>query len=130
MGGWTDLPFFALVLIILLVTILVGSFASNTACANILLPIVAVLAQNSETIHPWSLMFPTCFMTSCCFLLPVSTPPNLIAFGYGKFAARDMLIHGAVFTLVSLFIVIGMTSLLLPPVFDTREFPEWARRTE
>jgi di/tricarboxylate transporter len=114
-------------MIIALVTTAVGSFASNAACANILLPIVGAVAQNSAMINPWRLMFPACFVTSCCFLLPVRTPPNLIAYGYGRFFMKDMLVHGAVFTVASLFMVIGMCDLLMPPVFNVREFPDWGR---
>jgi di/tricarboxylate transporter len=126
MHGWTKIPLSALILLVMLITTVFSTFASNTACANIMLPIVAVLAQNSGTIHPWRLMFPTCFMTSCCFLLPVSTPPNLIAYGSGRLAMRDFLIHGGVFTVISLLIVWGMTSALMPAVFNAKEMPDWA----
>ncbi|OHT06322.1 Sodium:sulfate symporter transmembrane region family protein [Tritrichomonas foetus] len=126
MQGLTKLPLFALLLVILIVTAVLGSVASNTACANILIPIMAVFAQNSGKYHPWIMMFPVCFMTSCCFLLPVSTPPNLIAYGYGRLKMTDFLIHGSLFTVLSMFIIIGMCLGLLPAVFDAGSFPDWA----
>ncbi|OHT10099.1 Sodium:sulfate symporter transmembrane region family protein [Tritrichomonas foetus] len=129
MKGLSKLPLFGLLTIILIVAAILGSVASNTACANILIPIMAVFASNSGVYHPYMLMFPVCFMTSCCFLLPVSTPPNLIAYGYGRLKMTDFLIHGSLFTVVSLFVIIGMCMAILPPVFDAGSFPDWAKST-
>jgi sodium-dependent dicarboxylate transporter 2/3/5 len=126
MKSWTEWPLFALLLVLMLVTMAISVIASNTACANLLLPLMAVIGQQSRSVHPWLLMFPTCLMTSCCFLLPISTPPNLIAYGYGRLTMGDFVVHGAVFSLVSLFVVIGMCLALLPPVFGARGFPDWA----
>lgn len=127
MKGLSKLPLFPILIIILIIAAVLGTVASNTACANILIPIMAVFSSNSEKYHPWMLMFPVCFMTSCCFLLPVSTPPNLIAYSYGRLKMSDFLIHGALFTVVSLFVVIGLCMAILPPVFDAGSFPDWAR---
>ena len=126
MKSMTNLPFVGLLFIIMILTAIISTVASNTACANILIPIMAVLAQNSRTIHPYRLMFPICFMTSCCFLLPVSTPPNLIAYGYGRLTMKDFLLHGSVFTIVSILIIVGMCEALLGPVFSANTFPDWA----
>jgi di/tricarboxylate transporter len=128
MKSWTNWPLVGLQLVLMIVASAVSSVASNTACANLLIPIMSVMAQNSEKIHPWLLMFPVCFMTSCTYLLPVSTPPNLIAYGYGRLTMRDFVLHGAVFTVVSLFIVLAMSLALLPPIFQARGFPDWAQR--
>lgn len=73
MKGISKLPIFPLLIIICLITGVLSSVASNTCCANILIPIMAAFASNLEKYHPWMLMFPICFMTSFCFLLPVST---------------------------------------------------------
>lgn len=123
----TSLSLFPLLVCILFVTAIISTVASNTACANILIPIMAVLSQTSEKYHPWKLMFPMCFMTSCCFLLPVSTPPNLIAYGSGRLKMSDFLIHGAVFTVISIFVIIGMCMAIIPAVFKADSFPDWAR---
>ena len=128
MKGLSKLPLFPLLIIILIIAAVLGTVASNTACANILIPIMAVFSSNSEKYHPWMLMFPVCFMTSCCFLLPVSTPPNLIAYSYGRLKMSDFLIHGTFFTVVSLFVIIGMCMALLPKIFDAGSFPDWARK--
>lgn len=108
MKSLSKLPLFPLLLIICFITAILGTVASNTCCANILIPIMAVFASNSEKYHPWMLMFPICFMTSFCFLLPVSTPTNLIAYSYGRLKLTVFLIHGAVFTIVTLLVNVGM----------------------
>ena len=128
MKGLSKLPLFLLLVIILIITAVLGTVASNTCCANILIPIMAVFASNSEKYHPWLLMFPICFMTSFCFLLPVSTPPNLIAYSYGKLKLTDFLIHGSFFTIVTLLINIALCMALLPKIFDAGSFPDWARK--
>jgi di/tricarboxylate transporter len=46
MKNWTTLSFFVLLLVVVIVTVVVGSFASNTTCANVLLPIVTVLGDD------------------------------------------------------------------------------------
>lgn len=128
MKGLSKLPIFLLLLIICFITAVLGTVASNTCCANILIPIMAVFASNSEKYHPWMLMFPICFMTSFCFLLPVSTPPNLIAYSYGRLKLTDFLIHGSFFTVVTLLVNIGMCMALLPKIFDAGSFPDWAKK--
>lgn len=126
----TDLPLFVLLLTICVVTSVLSNIASNTACANILLPVVAMLAKNGKKIHPYVLMIPTAFATSCCFIMPVATPPNLICYGSGRLQMKDFLIGGSAINIISIIIVIGGSMLLIPPVFDAHEFPEWANTTE
>lgn len=127
--GFSKLPLFPLLLIMCVITGVLSSVASNTCCANILLPIMAVFASNSEKYHPWMLMFPICYMTSFCFLLPVSTPPNLISYGYGKLKLTDFVIHGSFFTIISMLINIALCMALLPKVFDAGHFPDWAKNS-
>ena len=124
--GLGNLNEFVLILIICIVTAVLSNIASNTACANILLPIVAVIAKNTQKYHPWMLMIPTAFATSCCFILPVATPPNLICYGSGRLAMKDFMMAGSLINIISVLIVVGMSMALIPPVFKATGFPDWA----
>ncbi|OHT13718.1 Sodium:sulfate symporter transmembrane region family protein [Tritrichomonas foetus] len=124
--GLGQLNLFALLLIICLVTAILSNIASNTACANILLPVVAFVAKNAGKYHPWVLMIPTAFATSCCFILPVATPPNLVCYGSGRLTMKDFMVAGSLINLISIIIVVGLSMALVPPVFSARDFPDWA----
>ena len=128
--GLTKMNQFLLLSIITFVTSGFSNIASNTATANIILPIVGSMAKTSKTIHPYMLMIPAAFATSCCFILPVATPPNLICMGSKKINAKDFMIAGSLINLISIFIVVIFTILLVPPVFDANEFPSWANLTK
>lgn len=122
-----DLPEFTLILVISAISVLMTNLvASNTACANILLPIVAGLSQSAQKYHPYILMIPSAFATSSSFIMPVATPPNLICFSSGRLTTLDFVKTGVVLTVVSLMVVTLMSMALIPPVFDAREFPDWA----
>jgi sodium-dependent dicarboxylate transporter 2/3/5 len=126
----TNLPLFVLLLCICLITSILSNIASNTACANILLPIVASIARTSQKHHPWVLMIPTAFATSVCFIMPVATPPNLICFGSGRLDTMDFMTAGTFINIISLFIVIVMCMFLVPNVLDANSFPDWALPSE
>lgn len=71
----------------------VTEVCSNVATSTIVLPILATLAQALE-LDPRLLMVPAAISTSLAFMLPVSTPPNAIAFATGRLEVRDMLAPG------------------------------------
>lgn len=123
----THLPLFWLLLCITLFTSFMSNFTANTACANLLLPIITAVAQKAEKYHPWLLMIPTALATSICFGIPVGTPPNLIALGTGRIVMKDFLTVGIVFDIVSVLVVSIIPMLLIPPVFDAHQFPDWAK---
>ena len=127
--GLTNLPEFALILVICIVTSVLSNIASNTACANILLPIVAIVAKNAQKYHPWILMMPCAFATSCCFIMPVATPPNLICYGSGRLTMKDFIIAGSIINLMSLLVVAAMSVALILSVFQAHGFPDWAMPT-
>ncbi|OHT10547.1 Sodium:sulfate symporter transmembrane region family protein [Tritrichomonas foetus] len=124
--GLGELNLFVLLLCVCFVTALLSNIASNAACANILFPVVAMIAQKAGKYHPWLLMIPCAFSTSTCFIMPVATPPNLVCYGSGRLVMKDFMIAGSILNVVSVFIVIGMSMALVPAVFDAHEFPSWA----
>merc|ERR550519_896797 len=79
----------------LLVICALTQCTSNTATATVFLPILAELAEVLH-VHPLYLMLPATLITSYAFMLPVSTPPNAIAYSYGHLKMLDMVKAGSV----------------------------------
>jgi sodium-dependent dicarboxylate transporter 2/3/5 len=78
----------------------IGTFMSNTAAANLLLPVglsAAAVASAGGGLHPVHVAVSIALAASMSMALPVSTPPNAMAYSQGEFTTRDM-------TLVSLLI--------------------------
>ena len=84
--------FFVILSVVLLVTFLT-EVTSNTATANVLLPIIADLAI-SMGLAPPQLMLPATLAASCAFMLPVATPPNAIVYGSQLFRIGHMVRAG------------------------------------
>ena len=83
------------------VAALMTTFISNSATANLLLPIVIGIAA----VSPVSSALVVAIVSSAAMILPVSTPPNAIAYGSGHVTVRDMAGAGTVVTAVSLVFV-------------------------
>jgi sodium-dependent dicarboxylate transporter 2/3/5 len=77
---------------------LMSSVMSNTAAANLLLPILVGLSV--APLPP--VLVTVAFACSLAMALPISTPPNAIAFASGELRAADMLKPGLILTIVGL----------------------------
>ena len=90
-----------LIVVFAVTACLMSSLMSNTATANLLMPILAGLSV--APISP--LMVAVAFACSLAMALPISTPPNAIAFSAGVLAAKDMLRPGLIITIAGLVAV-------------------------
>ena len=77
---------------------LMTSIMSNTATANLLIPVV--LAISGVPLAP--LLLTVAYTCSCIMVLPVSTPPNAMVFGSGMIRAKDMFLPGAIISAIGL----------------------------
>jgi sodium-dependent dicarboxylate transporter 2/3/5 len=91
----------------------VSNFMSNTAAANIMLPIVIALsvALSNDSLVLAALTI--ALSASFAMALPVSTPPNAIMYSSGKLEAKDFLTIGIVIGLFAPIIVLGWLFLVL-----------------
>ena len=80
---------------------------SNTSAANLLIPIAASLAVISPQIGAVAVAF----AASMAMSLPVSTPPNAVAFATQEITTREMARYG---TLMSIFAFIILLLALYP----------------
>jgi len=111
-----EFPAYTLIISATILAALMANFISNTATANLLLPIVAALASSIESLQAFggvkNLVIMTALSCSMGLLLPVSTPPNALAFGTGYFETKDMVKVG-VFTLITGYLLIHLLGFLL-----------------
>jgi len=73
---------------LVLATFGLGIFLSNTAVANLMLPIGLSAARAEGLAVPMVLAIT--FMCSLSMVLPISTPPNALAYARGEFTAAEM----------------------------------------
>lgn len=91
----TVVPLFIFLWIIVLFSIVLTEFMSNTASAALILPLLFTLA-NQLQINPMILVFPATIAASYGFMLPAGTPPNAMAFASGLVPQKDMMKIGLV----------------------------------
>lgn len=77
---------------------------SNTATAQITLPILASLSIQLQ-INPLLIMLPATLSSSFAFMLPVATPPNAIVFSSNRLKIYDMAKTGLVINFLGIFVV-------------------------
>jgi sodium-dependent dicarboxylate transporter 2/3/5 len=78
-------------------------FASATALASSLIPIVIAIMQKVQTpgINVLGMTLVLQFVVSYGFILPVNSPQGMIAYGTGTFVARDFVRTGIVITVLA-----------------------------
>lgn len=95
----TVAPLFLFLWIIVLFSIVLTEFMSNTASAALILPLLFALATQLQ-INPMILVFPATIAASYGFMLPAGTPPNAMAFASGLVPQNDMMKIGLVLNFV------------------------------
>ena len=98
-----DLNFYMLVVVFSLLTVVLSNFMSNTATTTILIPIAIILVSTNVAVLPIVIAL----SASAALFLPISTPPNAIAFSTGRLSQKDFRFGGIVAGLVGPLIIIG-----------------------
>ncbi|KAK2142702.1 hypothetical protein LSH36_922g01011 [Paralvinella palmiformis] len=94
----TSLPDWLMISVIVFIISLLTELTTNPAACALVMPIVANMAENMN-VNPLYLMYPSVLATSYTFLFPVATPPNAVAFGFGRITVLDMVKGGLVLKL-------------------------------
>lgn len=86
-----------------------SNLMSNTAAAALLIPLAAGLVGGQH-----AALVTVCIAISCsaAMSLPISTPPNAIAYGTGRLVARDFLLPGAVAAFGMVFVLFWLVWVL------------------
>lgn len=106
-----EVNFYLLLLLFSLTTVILSNFMSNTAATTILIPVGISLMSITEDIDPIILPFVIGLSASCALLLPVSTPPNAIAYSTGLIKQSEFRIGGFFVGLVGPILIITFTLL-------------------
>ena len=81
----------------ILATLVLSTFMSNTAAANLILPLGISFAQvAAASASPTALAMSIALSASAAMALPISTPPNAIAYSQGEIVTKDMFIVGGI----------------------------------
>ncbi len=99
-----ELPTWVMIFSIAIFVTFLTEVTSNTAVANLLLPILAATALASD-IDPKLLMVPATISASFAFMLPVATAPNAIIFGSERLTIRTMAKEGLVLNLTGAVVI-------------------------
>jgi sodium-dependent dicarboxylate transporter 2/3/5 len=100
----------AAVIALVVATMLFSTFMSNTAAANLLLPIgvslaVGVAGEGSAE-GAYVLAISIALAASTAMALPISTPPNAIAYAHGELETRDLALSGVLVGGVALLLIV------------------------
>ena len=90
------------VIILMLLIVVLSNFISHTAAANILIPVAVSIAF----ISPMITGLTVAIGASLAMSLPISTPPNSIAYDTGEISTTDLGVCGTILTLLGATIVI------------------------
>lgn len=101
----------ALLVALIVFSVVISNFMSNTSAANLLIPIVTSLGVISPVIGAIGVAFACSFAMS----LPISTPPNAIAFATHMIDTGDMARYGSMISMagvVLLILAVLLTALI------------------
>ncbi|MDO5843557.1 MAG: DASS family sodium-coupled anion symporter, partial [Methanocorpusculum sp.] len=120
-------PIILLVIILAIVVMILTEFTSNTAVANIMMPVIAGISVGALAINPFILMMTVAVASSLAFMLPVATPPNAIAYGTEYVEMKDMVTAGWFLNLIGIMIFTILMFTVVMAVFGLDVgLPEWA----
>jgi len=107
------LPLFWIVLATCLFVILVSEFMNNTACAQVLLPLLSAVAP-ALGVAPAMLLVPATLAASCGFMMPAGTAPNAIVFATRRLKIGEMVRVGFLLDLLSALLVTAWVVWVAP----------------
>jgi sodium-dependent dicarboxylate transporter 2/3/5 len=96
--------------------IVLSEATSNTAAANMIVPI-AIAVSLAAGVRPIEPALGATLGASMGFMMPVSTPPNAIVYSSGQVPLTAMMRYGVLLDVVGFFVIVGAVMLLAPVIF-------------
>jgi sodium-dependent dicarboxylate transporter 2/3/5 len=98
---WAAVPEGLLVLGLAVLALVLSTFISNSATANLLIPIGLTVATAAGG-NPMVAGIGIALACSLAMALPISTPPNAVAYATGEVSTKNMALTGAIIGLVGI----------------------------
>jgi sodium-dependent dicarboxylate transporter 2/3/5 len=134
LAGWlglqlafvSDYPMFIVLLIVVGFILFFTEVNSNTATANIFLPVLASMAV-AGNINPLLLMIPATFACSFVFIMPAGTGPNTVIFGSNRVTVPEMARAGLGLKIISMVLLPVLLYFLIELFMGMdKTLPAWA----
>ena len=112
--GLTSLSTLPLVLFILVIATVVTfstEITSNTALISIMLPVLLLIAQQTQMDVRLIMMVAT-VCASFAFMLPIATPPNAIVMSSGTVTIKAMALYGLVLNIAGIVLIVLVSRFL------------------
>jgi len=123
----SGLPIGASILILCAFTAFFTEFASNTATANIVVPML-IEAGKALCINPVALAFPPVLSCSFAFMLPAATAPNAIVKEASSLPASTMLAAGLGMNVICVLTTVAYFAFVVQNVYESVSsdpMPDW-----
>jgi solute carrier family 13 (sodium-dependent dicarboxylate transporter), member 2/3/5 len=95
------------------VAVILSETTSNTAAANMVVPVVISVAR-AAGLDPFEPALGATLAASLGFMLPVSTPCNAIVYGSGLIPLGQMIRHGLALDLAGIVVIVTLVRALSP----------------
>jgi solute carrier family 13 (sodium-dependent dicarboxylate transporter), member 2/3/5 len=93
--------------------VILSETTSNTAAANIVVPVVISISR-AAGVDPLEPALGATMAASLGFMLPVSTPCNAIVYGSGLVPLGRMIRYGFALDLIGIVVIVTLVRLLVP----------------
>ena len=104
---------FALLVASVIIAVILSEATSNTAAANMIIPVVISIAVASG-VDPLEPALGATMAASLGFMLPVSTPCNAIVYGSGYIPLTRMIRYGFILDVAGIIVIITAVRLMSP----------------
>lgn len=102
-----------LTVLVTVFTIFFTEVCSNTASANMLVPLVLAICLELG-VDPTAPALGVGLAASCAFMLPIATGPNAIVFGTGLIPLPTMMRKGAALNVLGALLIVAVLRVLVP----------------
>ncbi len=103
----------SIIIVFMAVAYILANLVSNTACANLVLPLVATVAAGfGDASVLKSAIIVIALTCSLGMVLPISTPPNALTYSTGQIESRDLMLTGGLVSAIGLIVLYSLTFVL------------------